>query len=216
MPVRLGFAWSGTGRQVSPSHGRKGRMRNAIRIVIAVIIGATLIVGYYFYLSRQSFSSEDQTTETQSEMDKVLGRDMVLNYPQTPRETIKFYNRILKLYYAPDTTDAELERLCDQAMMMFDADLLQQNPRDVYVESVKREVAEYRERNKKMVSADVCDTSDVTYKKVNGDNMAYVLAYYFTSEATEYQRVYQKYALREDVLGNYKIIAFKLSDENGD
>ncbi len=191
-------------------------MKNVIRIVIAAIIAASLIVGYYFYLSRQSFSTENQKVEGQSELEKVLGRDMILNYPQTPRETIKFYNRILKLYYDPNTTDQEVERLCDQAMMMFDADLIQQNPRDIYVESVKRDIEEYRKRNKKMVSTNVCDTSDVTYKKVNGDKMAYVLAYYFTTEGTEYQQVYQKYALREDMLGNYKIIAFQLSDENGD
>ncbi len=191
-------------------------MKNVIRIIIAVVIGASLIVGYYFYLSRRSSSAEDQKVAEQTEMEKVLGRDLILNYPQTPREAIKFYNRILKLYYAPDTTDEEVERLCDQAMMLFDADLLQQNPRDVYVRNVKKEVEDYRVRNKKMVSTDVCDTSDVTYKKVDGDNMAYVLAYYFTSEGSDYQRVYQKYALREDMFGNYKIIAFRLSDENGD
>ena len=191
-------------------------MRNVIRIGIVVIVCASLVVGYYFYLSRRVTSADDVLVGEQSEVDKVLERDMILNYPPTPREAIKFYNRILKLYYDPNTTDEQVEKLCDQAMMLFDPALLQQNPRDVYVANVKAEIKDFRERKKKIVTTDVCDTSDVIYKKMNGDDMAYVLAYYFISEGSDYQATYQKYALRKDDFGNYKILAFQLSDENGD
>ncbi|MBQ7677160.1 MAG: hypothetical protein IJT32_02885 [Lachnospiraceae bacterium] len=191
-------------------------MRNVIRIGIVVIVCASLVVGYYFYLSRRVTSADDVLVGEQSEVDKVLERDMILNYPLTPRETIKFYNRILKLYYDPNTTDEQVEKLCDQAMMLFDPALLQQNPRDVYVANVKAEIKDFRERKKRIVTTDVCDTSDVIYKKMNGDDMAYVLAYYFISEGSDYQATYQKYALRKDDFGNYKILAFQLSDENGD
>ncbi len=191
-------------------------MKYAIRIGIITIVCVSLIVGYYFYLSRRSFSAEEKPTAEQSELEKVLGRDLVLDYPQTPREVIKFYNRILKLYYDSNTADGEVEKLCDQAMMLFDADLIQQNPRDVYVASVKSDIQAYKDRNKKMVTTNVCDTSDVTYKKLNGNDMAYVLAYYFVSEGSSSQQTYQKYALRKDDIGNYKILAFELSDANGD
>lgn len=191
-------------------------MRNVIRIGIVVIVCASLIVGYYFYLSRRGTSVENILTGEQSEFEKLLDRDMILNYPPTPRETIKFYNRILKLYYDPNTTDEQVEDLCDQAMMLFDPALLQQNPRDLYVAAVKGEISDFKERNKKIVTTDVCDTSDVIYKKRNGDDMAYVLAYYYITEGSEGQVTYQKYALRKDDFGNYKILAFELSDENGD
>ena len=191
-------------------------MRNVIRIGIFTIICACLVVGYYFYLSRRSRPAEEAAVSELTEAQKVIGRDLVLNYPQTPRETIKFYNRILTLYYAPDTTDDEIEALCDQAMMLFDADLVQQNPREVYVSNVKNDIRTFHARNKRMVNTDVCDTSDVTYRKLNGNDMAYVIAYYFISEGSDYQRTYQRYALRRDDIGNYRIIAFELTNENGD
>lgn len=192
-------------------------MRNVIRIAIIVLACASIIVGYYFYLSRRSGqSAESQSATERTEMEKVLQRDLGTDYPPTPREVIKFYNRILQLYYADDTKDREIEALCDQAMMLFDADLLQQNPRDIYVGSVKSDINDFHKRNKRMVSTDVCDTSDVIYKTLGKDEMSYVVAYYFISEGSDYQQTYQKYALRKSKDGEWKILAFELTDENGD
>ena len=191
-------------------------IKYAIRIGIITVVCASLVVGYYFYLSHRSVSADEQKVSEQTELEKVISRDLAAKYPQTPREVIKFYNRILKLYYDSNTKDAEIEMLCDQAMMLFDSDLIQQNPRDVYVASVRSDISTFHARNKKMVTTDVCDTSDVVYKKMGGNDMAYVLAYYFVSEGSDYQQTYQKYALRKDKSGNYKILAFTLSDQNGD
>ncbi len=192
-------------------------MRNVLRIAIIAIACASLIVGYYFYLTRRAVkTAQDEGATEISEMDKVLSRDLVTNYPATPREVMKFYNRIMTLYYAPDTTDAQVELLCDQAMMLFDADLLQQNPRETYVMNVKTDIATFRTRNKKVVNTDVCNTSDVVYKTLGKDEMAYVICYYFISEGSEYQRTYQRYALRKDKEGKWKILAFELTDAEGD
>ena len=174
-------------------------MKNALRIGIFFVVCAVLVVGYYFYLSHGR-TSKDPAPIEQTELEKVLTVDFATKYPQTPREVIKWYNRILKLYYSGDASDTQVEMLCDQAMMLFDAELLQINPRDQYIASVK---------------ADVCDTNDVTYKKLNGDEMAYVLATYVVSEGNDYQTTYQKYALRKSDEGRWKILAFELSDEDG-
>ncbi|MBR1628984.1 MAG: hypothetical protein IJ679_06940, partial [Lachnospiraceae bacterium] len=73
----------------------------------------------------------------------------------------------------------------------------------------------YKTRNKRMIKADVCDTSDVAYKKMNGNEMAYVLVNYVTSEGNDYQDTYQKFALRKNSEGRWKILAFQLSDKDG-
>ena len=140
-------------------------MQKYFRIGIIGVVCATLIVGYYFYLSHGRKPKEDVPREP-SEMEKVLAIDFESKYPQTPREVIKWYNRIISLYYNPDTTDDQIDLLCDQAMMLFDSDLIQQNPRDVYVASVRSDISTFHARNKKMVTTDVCDTSDVVYKKM--------------------------------------------------
>ncbi len=192
-------------------------MKNTIRIVILSIALGFLILGYYFYLSRSGSRTENSVaTEKQTEMQKVLDKDFVNSYPETPRSVIKWYNRIQMLYYDEDTSEKQLEGLCDQAMLMMDADLLQMNPKEVYVTQVKDDVEDYKNHNRKIVSIDVADTANVEYETAGGKDYAYVQAYYFIKEGSNFQNTYQKYCLRKDDSGKWKILAVQLTDADGD
>ncbi len=190
-------------------------MKNVIRVVILVICTAVLIVGYYFYLSRRGENMKEETLEPESELSKVLAKDFSKEYPETPRSVIKWYNRIIMLYYDDETDDKDVEKLCDQAMMLFDADLLQANPRDFYVTNVKADITEYKDRGREIKQSSVQSSGDVEYKTIKDRDYAYVIAYYFTKEGSTYTRTYQKFALRKDEMGKWKILAFQLTDEDG-
>ncbi len=189
-------------------------MRKYIRIAIIAVVCATLIVGYYFYLSHGR-GAKEQTPKELPELEKVLTMDFNAKYPQTPREVMKWYNRITMLYYSGQPNDNQIELLCDQAMMLFDADLIQVNPRSSYISSVSNEIMDFHKRKKRMVVADVCDTGDVVYKRLGGNEMAYCLVHYLVSEGNSYLDTYQKFALRKNSEGRWKILAFELSDEDG-
>ena len=192
-------------------------MRNTVRIVILSVALGCLVLGYYFYLSRRGTTTENSTaTATQTEMQKVLEKDFVGSYPETPRSVIKWYNRIQMLYYDENTTNDELEALCDQAMLMMDSDLLQVNPKEVYVSSVKQDVADYQSHGRKIVSIEVADTANVEYETAGGKDYAYVQVYYFVKEGSNFQNTYQKYCLRKDDTGKWKILAIQLTDADGD
>ena len=190
-------------------------MKNVVRVAVLAICVAVLIVGYYFYLSRQGSQREEESLAAESEISKVLAKDFSKEYPETPRSVIKWYNRIMMLYYDNDTTDDDVERLCDQAMMLFDADLLQANPREFYVANVKADITEYKDRGREIRQSSVQSSGDVEYKTIKDRDYAYVIAYYFTKEGSTYTRTYQKYALRKDDMGKWKILAFELTDEDG-
>ena len=191
-------------------------MRNAIRMVILTLCMASLVVGYYFYLSRRdSTMTEEVSVEAESELSKVLAKDFSADYPQTPRSVIKWYNRIIMLYYDDETTDSDVERLCDQAMMLFDMDLLQANPREFYISNVKADIADYELHDRQIRQSSVQSSGDVEYKTIKDRDYAYVISYYFTKEGKDYTRTYQKYALRKDDTGKWKILAMELTDEDG-
>ena len=190
-------------------------MKNVVRVAVLAICVAVLIVGYYFYLSRQGSQREEESLAAESEISKVLAKDFSKEYPETPRSVIKWHNRIMMLYYDNDTTDDDVERLCDQAMMLFDADLLQANPREFYVANVKADITEYKDRGREIRQSSVQSSGDVEYKTIKDRDYAYVIAYYFTKEGSTYTRTYQKYALRKDDMGKWKILAFELTDEDG-
>ena len=192
-------------------------MKNTVRIVILSIALGCLILGYYFYLSRRGTVTDDTVAvKKQTEMQKVLDKDFVNSYPETPRSVIKWYNRIQMLYYDENTTDEEIAELCDQAMLMMDADLLQMNPKEVYVTKVKDEVADYKNHSRKIVSIEVADTANVEYVTSGGTDYAYVQVFYFVKEGSNFQNTYQKYCLRKDDSGKWKILAVQLTDADGD
>lgn len=178
-----------------------------VRVLVVSIICISLIVGYYYYLSAKNTASTEEKV-TLTETDKLITKDLKNDYPSTPREVIKFYNRILKCYYDGDYTDEQLEELADQARMLMDNELLENNPRDQFLQSLKADIASYAENSKTISQTSVCGSNDVEYKTIDGDECAYVTASYFVKQKNEFTRTNQQYVLRKDDDGNWKILVF--------
>ncbi len=68
---------------------------------------------------------------------------------------------------------------------------------------------ENEKRNRSIVSYEECDSADVTYKTVNGYDCAYVYSYYFGKEGNNFTRTYQKFCLRKDKQGSWKILTWE-------
>lgn len=188
---------------------------SVVRVTIMCIVLCTIVVSFYMMLSKSLSSPEETNISSGDELDIVITQDFVNNYPQNPKEVVKWYNRIITLYYDENLKNKKIEALCDQARMLLDRKLLDANDRDVFVERVKQEIADYKMHNRKIISSDVGSTNDVRYMVVNGDEMAYVTSYYFMVENNVSSSQYQTYALKRDGAGRYKIVAFQLTDEKG-
>ncbi len=187
-------------------------MKKALRIGIFSAICVALLVGYYYYLTNRNASiSAEQNTEV-SEVSDIIAKDFDNNYPATPRAVIKWYNRIITAYYGQSYNDAEFNGLVSQARCLLDDELLANNPLDKYTADLSAEIEDYHNRNKTIVSSSVSETNEVKYATVNGDDVAYVTAYYFAREGSSYTRTYQQYVLRKNDKGQWKILAFRLVD----
>lgn len=191
-------------------------MRKVIRTAIFGCIIAVLIISFYVYLSKRTTSNEETAEpEKVTAMDEVLNKDFQEDYPGTPRSVIKWYNKIVKLYYNDDATDEQVIDLADKARELWDDELSDANPRDTYLTALKEDIADYQKHDRVIASTDVCDSDEVKYYTYEGSDMASVIASYFVTEGSGYSKVYQKYALRKDDNGNYKIVAFELCDSEG-
>ena len=190
-------------------------MKKTRIVILAIVIVAAICTAFYIVNnnSKKESAKEAELTEIQ----KITPRNMEKDYPATPREVIKFYNRIIKCYYGRQYSDDELEQLADQALSMFDDDLLKKNEKESYIESVKSDAAQYEEDNKSISQTDVCDSNDVKYMTDNGDDIAYVTASYFIKNGSSYTKTYQKYVLRKDDDGDWKILTFyKIEGESSE
>lgn len=190
-------------------------MKKTRIVILAIVIVAAICTAFYIVNnnSKKESAKEAELTEIQ----KITTRNMEKDYPATPREVIKFYNRIVKCYYGRQYSDDELEQLADQALSMFDDDLLKKNQKESYIESVKSDAAQYEEDNKSISQTDVCDSNDVKYMTDNGDDIAYVTASYFIKTGSSYTKTYQEYVLRKDDDGDWKILTFyKIEGESSE
>ncbi len=178
-----------------------------IRIIIFAAVCIVLLVGAFWRLNQSREASVEDTVEL-TEVQKVITKDLDKNYPETPREVVKLYNRIIACFYGEEHTEDELYSLGNQARKLFDAELLENNPEDAYFDALKADIAEYKEKSRTIASTSVCDSNDVKFQKIDGDECAYVTASYFINENKKYSRTYQTYVLRKDEEGKWKILVF--------
>ncbi len=184
-------------------------------IVVAAVCVTMIIAGYYYYTTQKGGSAKSAGDLT--EVQKVITKNLDRDYPKTPREVVKFYSRILSCFYNADCTDEEIGALGDQARRLFDAELLENNPREQYLSALKADIADYREKSKVITGTSVCGSSEVVERTVDGYRCAYVEAVYYINENKAPLQANQTYVLRKDEDGNWKILVFyKTEGESSD
>ena len=179
--------------------------KNGQKIIFAVVC-VVIIVGLFWYTAAKKGNSAENNDDL-TEVEKVITKNLEKNYPETPREVVKFYNRIT-CFYDEEYTDDELYELGDQARLLMDDELLENNSRDDYFKSLKADIEDYHDKSKKIESSSVCSSDEVKYQKIDGDDCAYVTASYFVNENKSYTRTNQTYVLRKDKDGKWKILVF--------
>ena len=184
-------------------------MKKKAGIVILAVLFVALICGSFYYVKIKSNATPDEDTHL-TKIQKITTRDLEKNYPKTPRAVVKLYNQIITSYYSGNYTDDEFDKLIDQARMLFDQDLADNNSKDDYKKSVETSIADYKNRSFKIRQTNVCDSDDVKYltDDSNGDKLAYVTASYFTEKNKKFDKTYQMYVLRKDDNGDWKIRTF--------
>lgn len=93
-------------------------------IVILTIALIAAICGSFYVVNDKS-KRANQKEKVLTEVQRITTKDLDKNYPQTPREVVKFYNRIVKCYYGMQYSDEELDVLTDQALKLLMTSLQQ-------------------------------------------------------------------------------------------
>lgn len=183
------------------------KLKVVIRVGIVSLICAALVVGYFIYLNNKN--SKEEPNEELTEAEIIATTDFDKNYPETPRAVVKWYNRIATVIYNNDLGDVSLEEVGSQERKLLDDDLLKLNPEKEFYKRLENEMDENKKRERSIVSSEVCDSADITYKTVNGYDCSYVYSYYFGKEGNNFTRTYQKFCLRKDKQGRWKILTFE-------
>lgn len=185
-------------------------MKKHIRTAAVVVVCAALIIGYYYYLSTRGGAGAQNVENEETEVEQVIGLPIEEDYPSTPREVVKVFNRILKCYYNEEYTDQQLINLANKQRELLDEELLENNPKTQYIQSIRSDIKVFKEEKRTISNISMCGTNEVIYKTIDKRDCAYVTCSYFMKVGKEYETTYQRYVLRRDDDGNWKILVYYL------
>lgn len=185
-------------------------MKNVRVVVIAVVCILVICGGFFLFSQSLDSGNPDELTE----LEKVLVKDLEKDYPKTPREVVKFYNRIVQCYHSENLSKADLGKLVDQMMLLWDEDMLAKNTRDEYYAAVLSDIELYKQTKKTITSITISDSKDVDYvtDDRNGDKLAFVDTTYFVNTDGKFTNSYMRVGVRQDEAGNWKIIGVTLKE----
>lgn len=187
-------------------------MKNALKMGTIAVIVVALIGGYYFYLSNRARKTTEEDVQV-TELDEVIAKQLDKKYPPTPREVIKFYNRIIECMYGESYSDTQLDQLVSQARKLMDEELLANNPENGHKTSLLEDISTYKKNKQKIIQTRVCNSDEVVFDDIDQRKCAYVKASYFFKEGKgKFERTNQEYLLRKDEEGNWKILGYYLSE----
>lgn len=190
--------------------------KKRVGAVVLFILIAALIVGAFVLVVHRSPKSEEETVAL-SELDELLNKNIAANYPATPREVMKLYNRYMLALYGTDNdelTNEQMQELGLKLRDLYDEELMEANPQDSYLVSLMQEIGGFMQEGKAMIQANVCDSNEVDFIEVDGASGALVETSYFMKKGSkDFTRTYQQYLLRKDSDGNWKILGFEKVNE---
>lgn len=186
-------------------------MKKIAGVITFVVLAVAIIVGFVLISHRTPKTVEDTAEIT--EADELINKDISSQYPATPREVMKLYNRYILCLYGidgEDLTEEQVHELGAKMREIYDAELLEGNPEDGYYQKLTQELAAYRNAKKVMIQANVCDSNEVENIDINGTEGALVEASYFTKEDSQnFTRTYEQFLMRKDADGRWKILGFE-------
>ena len=204
-----------------------------LKNVVLILLVAVVLVGFYWHFSQKSSVPNEIETEV-TELDKLLVIDVAKEYPATPRAVVKLYSRITKCFYDYELNAEQLDKLTDMSLALFDAELLEANPKAEYMTSLNKVIEEYKAADRVITDYVIQDTELIEKYYVDGVEYAKVNVIYnikdmkieesddkdtFLSgcgsrndKTYQYYNTYEEFLLRRDSEGNWKILVWRLPD----
>jgi len=186
---------------------------NSSRVVISVAIIAAAVLGAFALLSNRSDKELSSESVKITPVQEVLLRDFATNYPPSPKEVVKEYSEISRCFYGEKYTEEEFSALAAKSRELFDDELVANQTDEQYLAALKADVASYKDADKVISSFSVSSSTDVDYYDYLGDKWAQLYCIYSMRVSTTITPVKEKYLLRKDANGHWKIFGWVLVEE---
>ena len=186
------------------------KTQNSVVVGIVMALLAVFIIGGFF-LVRSIGLKNLELKKSKTEVEKLMELNLDDNYPGNAREVLKVYNRILKCCYNEDLTDEQIKKLAEQNQKLFDEQLLEKNPLDQYVEKLKKDIKDYKDKKTTIANIAIQDLAEAEREERGGYKFCNLLVSYIVKDTKGLKTTNEKYYLREDDKGRWKILFWELT-----
>lgn len=186
--------------------------------LFAIIVAAVCVVVLYYLISEGRLESSGISAANESEVQKLLEKDIDTSYPETPAEVVKLYWRYNKCIYNNAGGEKNTKGLLKQIRKFYDTELLEGegNSWDEMLKQVKNEQAEYAKKKRTISTYVVQPNSTVQYADLDGKESAAVMSGVLTKEKSKRLQVYEKFICRKDQDGRWRILGWKQTKDAND
>ena len=179
-------------------------------IIGLVLIG--LVLGYFYYLSVRKGGDESDEVEI-SPVQEVLLRNLDKSYPPSPREVLKYYGQLVQCLYGEEYTEEEFEQLAAKVMELYDDELAGNQTPEQYLENLRWDVDQWKEKETKVSSYSLPSSTDVDFFTEDGYSWARLYFGMNLRKGTQLDVINAVYLLRKDDQGHWKIYGWKLEED---
>ena len=192
-------------------------MKKYGRTIIVIAVLVALGLGYYYYLANKDTGKDatDIAADT-SEVSVLISKDIMANYPESPKDVVNLYARITKAYYDTSLTNEQIEALGKQARLMFD-DALKNTQTDAdFYEKLKEDIGNYNSTKTRISSYVIQSAAKTKYSTFKDRQYASIALVYYLRQGDKLIDSPTKFTLRKDDDGHWKILFWELTEIDSD
>jgi len=174
-------------------------------------------LGYYYYLANKDTGKDatDIAADT-SEVSVLISKDIMANYPESPKDVVNLYARITKAYYDTSLTNEQIEALGKQARLMFDDELKNTQTDADFYEKLKEDIGNYNSTKTRISSYVIQSAAKTKYSTFKDRQYASIALVYYLRQGDKLIDSPTKFTLRKDDDGHWKILFWELTEIDSD
>lgn len=192
-------------------------MKKYGRTIIVIAVLVALGLGYYYYLANKD-TGKDATdiAANTSEVSVLISKDIMANYPESPKDVVNLYARITKAYYDTSLTNEQIEALGKQARLMFDDELKNTQTDADFYEKLKEDIGNYNSTKTRISSYVIQSAAKTKYSTFKDRQYASIALVYYLRQGDKLIDSPTKFTLRKDDDGHWKILFWELTEIDSD
>lgn len=183
------------------------KRKRTLSTIVSMSILAIVIVLFYFYI-KNKVSTTDPSLKELTDAERLLNKDFDLYYPETPREVVKYFSNMIKIIYGNKASEEEINQLAVKIRELYDPEFLQLNPEEKYLQNLATELAEWKEKNRRITNYIFVNKNKEKESEIDGIKYAVKYVSFTIQEDIKFTETW-KILLRKNEDDKWKILGWE-------